>query len=143
MSVFKTPSVEPSCVLDLLYMFVYVCVNMFLCAYFRMRLLHLRVCYMMLRGASASCRIIQMLPSCLLIPPLDQLSPHRRDQNRTMPVRQPPFAVLEPRGKGQPSATELMKALLNSRSTKPCMSAVQNPVPSSCVSVSKPSGDLG
>lgn len=36
-----------------------------------------------------------------------------------------------------------MKALLNSHSTKPCMSAVQSPAPSPCLSVSKPSGDLG
>lgn len=92
----------------------------------------------MLQGASASGGIIQMLPPCLLIPPLGQLSPHRRDQTRTMPVWQPPFSVLEPCGKWRPSAAELMKALLNSHSTKPCMSAVQSQAPSSCVSVSKP-----
>ena len=89
----------------------------------------------LLAAASSRC--------CLLIPSLGQLSPHRRDQTRTMPVWQPPFSVLEPCGKGRPSAAELMKALLNSHSTKPCMSAVQSQAPSSCVSVSKPSGDLG
>lgn len=72
-----------------------MCENVSACAYFRMLLCICVWMYMMLRGASASCRIIQMLPSCLLIPLLGQLSPHRRDQNRTMPVRMPPFAVLE------------------------------------------------
>lgn len=93
-----------------------------------------------LRGASACWGIIQMLPPCLL---LSQLSPHRRDQTRTMPVWQLPFSVPEPCGKGRPSAAELMMALLNSRNIKPCTSAVQSPAASPCVSVSKPSIDLG
>lgn len=68
---------------------------------------------------------------------------HRRDQNRTMLVRQRPFSVPGPRGTGRPLTAELMKAILNSHGTKPCMSAVQSPAPSSCASVSKPSVDYG
>lgn len=86
-------------------------------------------------------------PRCSLPAPLSILwaSCHHTEEIRTEQYRcdSPPFSVQEPCGKGRPSAAELMKALLNSQSTKPCMSAVQSPVPSSCVSASKPSGELG
>lgn len=77
----------------------YVCA--WRCASVWIRIMH--------REASAHCSITQMLPPCLLIPSLGQLSPHRRDQTRTMPVWQLPFSVQEPCGKGQPSAAALWR----------------------------------
>lgn len=95
----------------------------------------------MFQEASASCSIIQMLPPCLLIPPLGQLSPRRRDQNSTMPVRQPPFSVLEPCGKGRPSVAEPMRHFwIATVQSLACLQSKTQRLHR--VSVSKLSGDL-